>query len=71
MARKKATGGTVKGPTGRKFTKKIQRGPNKGDTVQFQVAPSGKPFPQRVVKDVGSRSTLRNNPGIKFGKKKK
>ena len=53
---------------GTKFTKTIEQGPNKGDTVQFKVAPGGKPFPQRVVKDVGSRSTLRDNSGVKFGK---
>lgn len=52
-------------------TKKITRGPNKGDTVKFKGSPSGKPYPVRVLKDVGSRSTLRNNPGVKFGKKKK
>ncbi len=72
MARRKTSvGGTVKGPTGRTFTKKITRGPNKGDTVRFRVAPSRKPYPIRVLKDVGSRSTLRNNPGVKFGKAKK
>ena len=52
------------------FTKKITRGPNKGDTVSFKVARGGKPFPTRVVKDVGTRSTLRNNPDVKFGKKR-
>ena len=52
------------------FTKIITRGPNKGDTVTFGVAKGGKPFPKVVHKDVGKRSTLRNNPGIKFGKKK-
>ena len=51
------------------FTKKITRGPNKGDTVTFKTAhPSGKPYPVRVVKDVGKPSTLRDNPGVKFGK---
>ena len=71
MARKKSSGGTVKGPTGRTFTKRITQGPNKGDTVTFKVSPSGKPFPTRVVRDVGTRSTLRNNPRVKFGKKRK
>lgn len=56
---------------GKTRTKKITRGPNKGDTVQFQGSPSGKPYPVRVVRDVGSPSTLRNNPGVKFGKPKK
>ena len=68
MARAKA-GGKVR-KTGATFTKKISRGPNKGDTVRFKVAPSGKPYPVRVLKDIGTRSTLRNNPGVKFGKKK-
>lgn len=51
------------------FTKKIERGPNKGDNVTFKVAPiSGKPYPVRVNKDVGKPSTLRDNSGVKFGK---
>ena len=65
MARKRV------GKKGAIFTKKITRGPNKGDTVQFKVAKGGKPFTIRVKKDVGKRSTLRNNPGVKFGKKRK
>ena len=56
---------------GTTFTKKVSRGPNKGDTVAFKVAPGGKPYPTRVVQDVGKPSTLRDNPGVKFGKKKK
>ena len=52
---------------GRTFTKKITRGPNKGDTVSFRVAKGGKPFPTAVRRDVGSPSTLRDNPGVKFG----
>ena len=55
---------------GRTKTKKITRGPNKGDTVVFRGSPSGKPYPIRVIKDVGKPSTLRDNPGVKFGKKK-
>ncbi len=70
MARRKAGGGTVKGPAGRTFTKTISRGPNKGDRVRFRVAPSGKPYPIRVLNDKGSNSTLRDNPGVKFGRGK-
>ena len=55
---------------GTTFTKTISRGPNKGDRVKFKVGPSGKPYPQRVLKDKGNNSTLKNNPGVKFGKKK-
>lgn len=56
---------------GKTRTKTISQGPNKGDTVQFKGSPSGKPYPVRVIKDVGPPSTLRNNPGVKFGKKGK
>ena len=56
---------------GSSFTKTITRGPNKGDKVRFKVGPSGKPYPKRVLKDRGTRSTLRNNSGVKFGKRKK
>lgn len=56
---------------GSTFTKTITRGPNKGDRVSFKVAKGGKPFPTRVLRDKGNNSTLKNNPGIKFGKKKK
>jgi len=55
---------------GRTKTKKITRGTNKGDTVVFRGSPSGKPYPIRVIKDVGKPSTLRDNPGVKFGKKR-
>lgn len=61
--------GRAKLAKGKTMTKKITRGPNKGDTVQFKGSPSGKPFPSRVIKDVGGDSTLRDN-GIQFGKKK-
>jgi len=64
MARKKFKPGST-------FTKKVTRGPNKGDTTRFKVAPGGKPYPIAVLKDVGKPSTLRNNPGVKFGKHKK
>ena len=61
--------GRAKLAKGKTMTKKITRGPNKGDTVQFKGTPSGKPFPSRVIKDVGGNSTLRDN-GIPIGKKK-
>ena len=56
---------------GSTFTKTVTRGPNKGDRVRFKVGPSGKPYPTRVVKDTGSASTLKDNSGVKFGKRKK
>lgn len=55
---------------GSRFTKVLTRGPNKGDRVSFKVGPSGKPYPTRVLNDKGRNSTLRNNPGVKFGKRK-
>ena len=64
MGRKRMSPGST-------FKKTITRGPNKGDVVTFKVAPGGKPYPVRVHKDVGRPSTLRDNPGVKFGKKKK
>jgi len=56
---------------GSTFTKSIEQGPNKGDVVQFKVAAGGKPFPVRVIRDNGGNSTLKDNSGVKFGKKKK
>ena len=53
---------------GTTFTKRITRGPNKGDTVRFRVGPSGKPYPIRVLADVGKPSTLRDNSGVRFGR---
>ncbi len=50
MARKKLRAGSG-------FTKKVTRGPNKGDTVRFKVAKGGKPYPTKIVKDVGKRNT--------------
>lgn len=58
---------TVKRKT---FTKIITKGKNKGDKVVFKVGPSGKPYPTRVLNDKGNNSTLKNNSGVKFGKKK-
>ena len=56
---------------GATFTKRITRGTNKGDLVQFKVGPSGKQFPVRVLEDKGKPSTLRNNSGVVFGRKRK
>ena len=58
-----------KNPTtpGKTFTKTITRGPNKGDRVSFKVAPSGKPFPTRVISDKGNNSTLRGDVPIGKG----
>ena len=71
-------GGIAKTSKGRRrkvgstFTKKITRGANKGDTVRFQVAPSGKPFPVKVVRDVGGGSTVKADVrGNKKRRKKK
>ena len=74
----KKTGGKAKTEGGKlrkvgsTFTKTIEQGPNKGDRVRFQVAPSGKPFPIRVLRDKGKDSTLRDRPGLfkKTSKKK-
>ena len=54
-------------------TRKVTRGPNKGDTVQFKANRSGtqnpgKQVPRRVVKDVGKKNTATSLPK---GKKKK
>lgn len=66
----KTEGGKLR-KTGAVFTKTIERGPNKGDRVRFQVSPSGKPFPIRVLRDKGKDSTLRGEkPGL-FKKKSK
>jgi len=56
---------------GRSVTRKVSRGPNKGDTVQFRAnSPSaqrpGKLVPRRVVRDVGKK----NRTGLIKGKKK-
>jgi hypothetical protein len=67
MPKKRSSSGTP----GKTTTRTIARGPNKGDKVTFKFGPSGKPYPTRVVRDVGRNSTLRDNPGVKFGKKKK
>ena len=56
---------------GSTFTKTIERGPNKGDRVQFRVAKGGKPFAIRVLHDKGNNSTLRDNDDVAFGKRRK
>lgn len=53
-------------------TRKVSRGPNKGDTVQFRAnsasaARPGKLVARRVIKDVGKKNTT----GLLKGKKKK
>ncbi len=57
-------------------TKRIKQGPNKGDLIKAKFSPKKKGkrrkwFPVEVIEDVGKPSTLRNNPGIPIGKKKK
>ncbi len=53
-------------------TRKVTRGPNKGDTVKFKANKPGtqrpgKLVPRRVVKDVGPKNTAASLPK---GKKK-
>jgi len=69
MAAKKPKGKAKPGST---VTRKVTKGPNKGDKVQFKAnAPGtqfpGKLVPRRVIKDVGKK----NVTGIPKGKKKK
>ena len=54
-------------------TRKVTRGPGKGDTVQFRANSSsaqepGKLKPRRVIKDVGRKKTQKT---LARGKKKK
>lgn len=56
-------------------TRKITRGPNKGDTVRVKAKSAadmrkGNWYPVAVLKDKGGNSTLRNNPGVKVGRRK-
>lgn len=57
-------------------TRKVTRGPNKGDDVQFKANSAGtqhpgKQVPRRVIKDVGSKNTATSLPkGKKKAKKK-
>ena len=68
MAKKKKS----QAKPGATSTRKITRGPNKGDTVQFKAnsasaALPGKLVPRRVIKDVGKK----NRTSLLKGKKKK
>jgi hypothetical protein len=56
--------------------RKITRGPNKGDTIiakakSAAAMKAGNWWPTRVIKDRGGNSTLRDNSGVKFGKRPK
>ena len=58
---------------GSTVTRKVSKGPNKGDTVKFKANKSGtknpgKLVPRRVVKDVGTKNTAQSLPK---GKKKR
>ena len=58
---------------GKTVTRKVTRGPGKGDTVQFKANSSkanlpGKLNPRRVINDVGKKGTQKSLPK---GKKKK
>lgn len=62
-----------KAKPGRTVTRKVSRGPNKGDTVTFKAnksgtAEPGKLKPRRLVKDVGTKNTTSS---LARGKKKK
>lgn len=54
-------------PKGKTVTRKMTRGPNKGDTHRLRGTGDNF-YPVGVVSDRGRRSTLRDNPGVKFGK---
>lgn len=69
--KKKSTKGTAR--PGSSVTRKVSRGPGKGDTVQFKAnrpgtQHPGKLVPRRVVKDVSPKNTQTSLPK---GKKKK
>ena len=68
MAKKKKS----RAKPGATVTRKVTRGPNKGDKIQFKANSSsaalpGKLVPRRVIKDVGKK----NVTGLLKGKKKK
>lgn len=75
MANKKA-GRKVKGTVkpGKTVTRKVSKGPGKGDTVVFKANSAsskhpGKLVPRRVVKDVGKKGTQSSLPKGKKPKK--
>ena len=62
-----------KAKPGKTVTRKVTKGPGKGDTVQFKANSSkaripGKLVARRVIKDVGKKGTQRS---LAKGKKKK
>jgi hypothetical protein len=73
MAKKKK--GPIRVKPGKSVTKKVKKGPNKGDTVQFRANSSsakipGKLTPRRVVKDVGKKNTSGVTKGKAISKRK-
>lgn len=73
MAKKKK--GPIRVKPGSSVTKKVKKGPNKGDTVQFRANSSsaaipGKLVPRRVIKDVGKKNTSGVTKGKAVAKKK-
>lgn len=69
---KKRIGKTKPGKT---VTRKVTKGPGKGDTVRFKAnsassANPGKLVPRRVIKDVGKKGTQKSIPKGKKKKKK-
>lgn len=74
MAAKKK--GPIRVKPGASVTKKVKKGPNKGDTVQFRANSSsanipGKLTPRRVIKDVGKKNTSTVTKGKKPAARKK
>ena len=72
MAKRSVKGRAKPGKT---VTRKVSRGPGKGDTVQFKANSSkskhpGKLVPRRVIKDVGKKGTQSSLPKGKKKKKK-
>ncbi len=73
MASKKK--GPVRVKPGKSVTKKVKKGPNKGDTVQFRANSSsaqipGKLVPRSVIKDVGKKNTSAVVKGKKPAKRR-
>ena len=65
-----------KAKPGKSVTRKVSKGPNKGDTVQFRANSAsaeepGKLKPRRVIKNVGKKNTSTIPKGKKPAKKKK